>query len=197
MNLSAEQIVWLITGIASLALVIAVLLIGRRGNRTSTGVQRQSKFGPDYDKAVQSSRSHSRDLVTLSEPSGRNQNPGLRELSSTQRDQYSQWWAYVQSLFAEHPATALTEADRLATNLMRDRGYPAPDRNDPNADLNPRHAHLVTRLHRAQELRRTGSSAQQKREALLAYRGVIAELLALDLRTSQERQTQGHIDDGN
>lgn len=197
MNLSAEQTVWLITGIALLALFIAVLLIGRRGNRTSTGVQPQSKFGPDYDKAVQRSHSSSRDLVTLREPAGRSQNPGLRELSSTQRDQYSQWWAHVQTIFAEHPATALTEADRLTTSLMRERGYPALDRNHTLEDLTARHADLVTRLRRAQELSRTGSSMQHRREALLCYRGVIAELLALDLRTSQERQTQGQINDGN
>ena len=197
MNLSNEQIVWLITGIASLALFIALLIVGRRGSRVEEPQTLTSKFGPEYDKAVQDSMSRARGHVNVREPQISDEHYALRELSATKRDHYGQWWTHVQTIFVERPAVALVEADRLTADLMLDRGYPVTDRHTSLESLTPRHAHLVRRLRRAHDLSKAAVSAEQMREALLDYRAVVSELLAVDLRTMKERQAhRGTSHDG-
>lgn len=181
---------WLIIGIAALALLIVLLVIARRTDRKREQDELRRKFGPEYEKALEDSKSRRAAEENLRRREERVEHMALRELSAPQRDHYSQWWGQIQSMFVERPAIALTEADRLTTDLMRDRGYPATDRNSTMEDLSVRHAGLVQRLRHASDLNRTGASVEQMREAMLDYRAVVAELLAVDLRTSQERETR-------
>ena len=190
MNLSNEQLMWLIIGIVALLVLVALLIVASRTDRKRESEELRRKFGPEYEKAVADSKSRKGAEANLRHREERVENLMLRDLTQAQRDHYAQWWTQVQSMFVERPAVALAEADRLTTDLMRDRGYPATDRDSTLEDLSVRHANLVQRLRHANDLSRDERSVDHVREAMLDYRAVVAELLAVDLRTSQERESR-------
>ena len=51
----------------------------------------------------------------------------LRPLSEASRQRYTQQWTEMQSGFVDRPQVAVADADRLITDLMRERGYPVDD----------------------------------------------------------------------
>lgn len=51
----------------------------------------------------------------------------LRPLSDASRPRYTQQWQEMQSGFVDRPQVAVADADRLVTDLMRERGYPVDD----------------------------------------------------------------------
>jgi hypothetical protein len=45
-------------------------------------------------------------------------------LSRQARDRYLSSWGELQGRFVDEPSKALAEADRLVSDVMRERGYP-------------------------------------------------------------------------
>jgi hypothetical protein len=70
-------------------------------------------------------------------------------------------------------------ADTLIWDVMRDRGYPADDRNASIEALSVYHARSLEGYRRTQDMRADSAATEQLREALIRYRVLFADLTGL------------------
>jgi hypothetical protein len=90
---------------------------------------------------------------------------GLRKLPPESRDRYQNAWQHVEARFIDQPQTAAMEADRVVTELLRERGAKMEDHKLPK------------QLREARELRaQSGEGGTEgMRKAMLQYRRIIED----------------------
>ena len=173
--MSPTQIIALIVALAIIAALVlaAVIVMRRRALR--------QRFGPEYDRVVQSAESRSAAEAELRERERRHAELALTTLTPQQRAAYAQEWAQVQARFVEQPAAAVGEADRLVTRLVHDRGYPTDDYDEALAHLSVEHGHTLGHYRDAHEIslatERGEATTEQLRQALMHYRTIFADIL--------------------
>src|SRR5262245_27479149 len=96
-----------VVGIAVLAAVAEWLLVRRR----QTAVLRE-RFGPEYDRVLQSARTTAEAERELRQRQRRVESFSLRSLSPEQADQYVASWRTIQARFVDDPHGAIVDADR-------------------------------------------------------------------------------------
>src|ERR1700716_4334991 len=116
---STMTVVVVLLALGVLAVVVAVAVRGGRSR------QLRSRFGPEYERAVEETGDRQRAERMLSERVERRRELSIRELEPAARQRYAQEWRAVQARFVDDPGAAVVAADELTTRLMRDRGYPA------------------------------------------------------------------------
>ena len=163
--------------IALTLILIAVLSVS---SRRKTARLRE-RFGPEYERAVDDAgdrRAAEQELVARER---KRQKFDIVELSSEAHQRYVQQWADVQRSFVDDPSDAVGYADRLVTELMRERGYPVKDFDQRASDLSVDHPETVEHyraahtLYLAQEKADIGTEAQ--RQAFVHYRALFEQLL--------------------
>jgi hypothetical protein len=81
----------------------------------------------------------------------------------------------------DEPTAAITQADRLVTDLMRTRGYPIADFDQRTADISVDHPHVVENYRAARLIaianEREAASTEQLRQAMVHYRALFEDLL--------------------
>ncbi|MFD4790459.1 hypothetical protein ACFWN1_26080 [Streptomyces sp. NPDC058459] len=167
----------LIAIVVILILIAAgVWLVTRRRRR-----RLQEKFGPEYDRAVQSGESRREAERELQAREKRHRDLDLKELSPEERDRYATEWQGAQERFVDHPAQSVDDADRLVTQLMRDRGYPTDGFEQQLRDLSVEHAQTLEHYRDAHEvsLRNENGEAttEDLRGAMVRYRTLFDDLL--------------------
>jgi hypothetical protein len=170
---------WIILAIIIVAVIVAAALAMHSRNRARL----QERFGPEYDREV-AARGSERDAARhLSDVAGRRDQLDIRPLDRTARDRYTQRWEAVQSDFVDRPAGALDEADRLITDVMRDRGYPVEDFGERAELVAADHPQVVEHYRAAHAARRDhhGSpgavDTEELRQAFVHYRALFDELV--------------------
>src|SRR6266566_2813792 len=163
--------------IIAILTVVAVLFVTRRRKTEHL----KQKFGSEYDRVVHQHGDPQRAETVLAARERRVSHFELRTLPPTERERYSERWAFVQRKFVDDPKAAVNEADRLVTDVMNTRGYPMSEFNQraddisvnyPNAVGNYRAAHdIVLRHGRGQ------SSTEDLRKAMVHFRSLFDELL--------------------
>src|SRR6266540_2257488 len=170
--------VWIVIVVAVVvaALLIAMFAIGGRRRR---GLQ--ERFGPEYDRTVESSgdrRAAERDLREREE---RHEELDIRELTPAARDRYFDEWRVVQTRFVDSPGDAVTEADTLVQQVMRDRGYPVDDFETRAEAVSVDHPHVVENYRAAHTVwaanERGEATTEDLRQSLVHYRSLFEELL--------------------
>ena len=180
------KIVTAIIVVVAVVAVIAVLFITRRRKTEHL----KQKFGSEYDRLVHQHGDPQRAETVLEQREKRVSRFEIRTLPPAERDRYAQLWAFVQKKFVDDPKTAVNEADRLVTDVMKARGYPMGEFNQraddisvnyPNAVANYRAAHeIVTRHGRGQ------ASTEDLRKAMVHFRSLFDELLGKPSVTHKE-----------
>ncbi|MGW5049635.1 hypothetical protein [Actinokineospora sp. NPDC004072] len=104
--------------------------------------------------------------------------PALRPLDPRAREQFSARWARAQERFVDQPDAALAEAERIVTDVMTERGYPADaDHERREADL-PRDGREHFRAaHSVLERVPRGASTEDMRAAMVRYRSLFQDLI--------------------
>jgi hypothetical protein len=114
----------------------------------------------------------------------------IEELPAGARERYTEEWRTVQTRFVDQPREALTDADRLVENVMRDRGYPMSDFEQRAADISPDHPKVVDNYRAAHGIAtraETGEvSTEDLRQAMVHYRTLFNDLLGTEERTSAQ-----------
>jgi hypothetical protein len=167
--------------IIAVVVVLAVLAVAwvylssRRRERLRT------RFGPEFDRTAHDVGSEKRAEAVLAEREKRVASYHIRELSAEERGRFSESWRRVQDMFVDDPASAVTEADMLVTDLMNTRGYPMSDFERRAEDLTVDHAGVVHHYRAAREIAvrhsRKSASTEDLRQALVHYRELFGELL--------------------
>jgi hypothetical protein len=141
----------------------------------------RAKFGPEYDRTVQDAGSEQKAEALLHDREKRVSKYHIRDLDHDERAGFSDSWRRVQAQFVDDPASAVTQADTLVTEVMTARGYPMSDFDRRAEDLTVDHGHVVDHYRRARDIAvrhsRNEASTEDLRQALVHYRELFADLL--------------------
>lgn len=157
----------------------------------------QSRFGPEYDRLTAVEGNRGRAEKALHERERRVEKFNLIPLSPEDRDRFAGAWQLEQAGFVDNPPSAVANADRLVTEVMKARGYPMGDFEQQVADISVDHSLVVRNYRIAHDiaLRDSGgeTSTEELRTALLHYRTLFEDLLEVKVA---EPETQNATDVG-
>jgi hypothetical protein len=169
---------WILIGIGvvALCLLMAWRALGARRRR---GLQQT--FGPEYDRTIADAPSRREAESELAERRKRREELQIKPLDPGARDRYHSEWRRAQERFVDDPTGAVSEADRLIQDVMRERGYPVHDFDQRAADLSFDHSEVVSNYRAAHGIsvanERGKASTEDLRTAMVHYRSLFAELL--------------------
>lgn len=171
---------WVLIAIGGAIVVIAVIawiVMSARRRRTEA---LRSQFGPEYDRTVaQAGRRDAESELEMRRQ--RRDRLDIRPLSAASRARYADTWTSVQARFVDDPTGAVTDADRLVTQVMAERGYPIEDFEQRSADVSVDHPRVVesyTAAHAISMANTHGkATTEDLREAMVHYRSLFEELL--------------------
>lgn len=167
-------------GLILLALVLFVGLIAAlMHNRRRANIR--SKFGPEYDRAVEETGSKRRAETLLHEREQRVARFTIRPLTHDQTTYFTESWRKVQTQFVDDPSGAVTRADVLLGEIMEARGYPVADFEQRANDLSVDHPDIVQHYRSAHDIMlrhaREEASTEDLRNAMIQYRALLDELV--------------------
>jgi hypothetical protein len=173
-----DTILWIVIAVVVVLVVVAVVAAALSRRRRH---HLQSRFGSEYDRTVEGAdrrRAAERDLREREE---RHDELDLHPLSDASRQRYTQQWQEMQSGFVDRPQVAVADADRLITDLMRERGYPVDDFDTRSELVSVDHPDVVENYRTAHGIaQRTvegRTSTEDLRQAVISYRALFEEML--------------------
>jgi hypothetical protein len=166
---------------AIIGIIIAVIVVAAVAVVASAQLRRarmRRQFGPEYDRLAKEIGPRKAD-AELTARQRRVEALDIRPLSADQQARYSSDWTVVQERFVDAPAAAVSDADTLVWTVMRDRGYPADDRNASIEALSVYHARSLDGYRSTQGLQTESATTEQLREALIRNRALFEDLTGL------------------
>jgi hypothetical protein len=142
----------------------------------------QSRFGPEYNRAVEETGNRYKAEAKLHRLEKRVERYPIRPLSSAERDRFQQSWRAVQAKFVDDPIRALAEADQLLGEAMSACGYPVSDFEQRAQEISVDHATVVEHYRAGHDiaLRQSQGKAttEELRQAMIHYRALLDELMS-------------------
>ena len=181
-----------------LIIVIVVLLavVGALVYRQRRSAQLREGFGPEYDRVVDERGDQREAEAELRERRDRRASYDIKPLGATARDRYAERWRAAQAKFVDQPASALTDADTLLGEVMRERGYPVEDFEQQAADVSVDHPEVVEHYRKAHAIHNErNASTEDLRQAMVHYRALFAELLEPAPRDNEESTRSERIEE--
>lgn len=185
---------WIIIVVAAAILVAgAVAAYIARKNQTERTEQLRDRFGPEYDRAVSERGEQRAAEEELSERERKREQLDIVPLTPEARDKYAGSWRDVQTQFVDDPEGAVKDADRLVTDVMRERGYPMDDFEQRAADISVDHPQVVENYRAGHAIylqQRNGEGeTEELRQAFVHYRALFEELLETREPAGQEARS--------
>ena len=181
---------WVVIAAAVVIAVALLVVVTRSLNRRKRTERLKKHFGPEYERAVGEAGDQGAAEKELVGRERKRQKLDIVALSPESRAKYAEHWHTVQTAFVDDPSRAVGDADRLVTQVMRERGYPIDDFDQRAADISVDHPNVVEHyraahvIHLAQEQSDIGTEAQ--REAFVHYRALFEKLLEKDVETNRQ-----------
>jgi len=176
---------YVIGAIVVIAIIVAIAAVS---SKRANSARLQRRFGPEYDRVVHGSGDRTAAERELAAREARVRKFHIEELPAGARDRYLEEWRTVQSRFVDEPQAAVSGADRLVENVMRDRGYPMEEFDQRVADLSPDHPAVVDNYRAAHGIaartERGEVGTEDLRQAMVHYRALFNDLLGTSERTS-------------
>ena len=173
--------VWIVIGLV-VAIVILGILISALRTRRSRSLR--DRFGREYDRTVDKAGGRREAEQELRKREQRHDELELRPLSADARERYLRQWQVTQGRFVDDPTGAVSEADNLVQQAMRDRGYPVDDFEQRAADISVEHPEVVEKYRTANGIARASergeASTEDLRHSVRHYRALFVELLEVD-----------------
>jgi hypothetical protein len=174
---------WVIVLIVVGAIVIIGVIAWVALRKRRTG-QLREQFGSEYDRTVTQAGKRRAAESDLRDRQERHDQLEIRPLQPAARDRYAEAWRQTQARFVDDPGGAVSEADRLVIEVMRERGYPMEDFDQRSADISVDHPHLVENYQAAHAISlahdQGKASTEDLRQAMVHCRSVFEELLETD-----------------
>jgi hypothetical protein len=138
---------------AAVALVIAAVVIAASyvSSRKKTERMKQH-YGREYERLVSETGDQKAAEKELTDRERNRHNLNIVGLSPSALSEFTARWQEVQTRFVDNPTAAVGVADRLVTEVMRERGYPVDDFDQRAADISVDHPEV--RLRNANHQRR-------------------------------------------
>ncbi|OCB09305.1 hypothetical protein A5717_26405 [Mycolicibacterium porcinum] len=172
---------WIVIVVVAVVIVLLAVVVVAAMMRQKRSERLREQFGPEYEHAVETAggqRAAERELLARERKHNKIK---INELTPESRARYIEAWGVTQAGFVDSPSKSVSEADRLVTEVMRERGYPIDDFEQRAADISVDHPKVVEHyraahiLHLAQEKGEIGTEAQ--REAIVHYRALFEQLV--------------------
>jgi len=161
--------------------IIVLLLIAYAAWKKRQSSTLQTKFGPEYDRAVTESDNRRQAEKELLERQKRHEALNITELDPATRERHMQSWQQTQARFVDAPAEAVRDADRLVGQVMTDRGYPMDNFDQRSADISVDHPEIVDNYRAAHGISLASDHGQATtedlRQAMVHYRSLFESLL--------------------
>jgi len=161
--------------------------------------QLRQRFGPEYDRAVETADSRREAESHLAGIAQQRDKLDLRELDDAERARFTSEWEIVQARFVDEPGRAVDAADSLITTVMRERGYPVDDfeqradlvaADHPDIVSHYRDAHAAHQRHRSSG----GVDTEDLRQSFVHYRALFAALVEDQAGEDQDVQGAHRLD---
>jgi hypothetical protein len=181
---------WVVIAAVVVIAVVMAVIVARSVIRRKRTERLKEHFGPEYERAVGEAGDQGAAEKELVARERKRQKLDIVALAPEARSRYAELWRTVQTAFVDNPSSAVGDADRLVTQVMRERGYPIEDFDQRAADISVDHPNVVEHyraahvIHLAQEQGDIGTEAQ--REAFVHYRALFEKLLETDLETDKD-----------
>ena len=191
---------WIVIAVVVVVIVLLAAVVAASMVRQKRSERLRDQFGPEYEHTVDKAgdqRAAERELLARER---KHNKLDIKELAPESRVRYVEAWGVTQAGFVDNPSKSVGDADRLVTEVMRERGYPVDDFEQRAADLSVDHPQVVEHyraahiLHLAQEQGEIGTEAQ--REALVHYRALFERLVGAEPQTPVERDTPARHEAG-
>jgi hypothetical protein len=175
---------WILIALLVLAVaaVVVALIVGKRARQRT--VRLRERFGPEYDRAVETAGGRRAGEAELEERLSRRQGLQLRPAGKVEQDRYDQEWAEIEAQFDDAELPALARADALVTTLLAECGYPMESFDQRAADLKGDYPEAVGHYRRAHGVYRRADEGEGTHEdfyeALQHYQAFLDALLAPD-----------------
>ena len=172
-----SQSALIIAAIVIVALVVAGFVLMRR--RRSE--QLRSRFGPEYDRAVEEKGNRGKAEAELAAREKRVGKLDIRPLDPAARRDFMERWNEVQARFVDDPPRAVMFADALIAEVMSARGYPVKDFEQRAGDISVDHPEVVEHYRIAHDIAsrhgRGEAGTEDLRQAMIHYRALFEDLL--------------------
>jgi len=177
---------WIVIAVAVLViLALGVWVVMSRQRRERL----RGRFGPEYDRAVSEHGSRRGGEAELARREEQRKRLDIVPLSPEARERYFESWRDVQTRFVDEPSRSVTEADRLVTDVMRERGYPMDEFDQRVADISVDHPEVVEHYRAAHSIHLANeggeASTEDLRQAVVHYRALFN-----DLRETRESESE-------
>ena len=169
--------VWILIAV-SIVIVVAVLAIAAKvvSSRRKTNRLKQH-YGREYERLVSRAGDRNAAEQKLTARERERNKLDIVPLTPSALSDFSARWQQVQTGFVDNPATAVGVADRLVTEVMRERGYPVDDFERRAADISVDHPDVVDNYRAAHGIHLRGDvSTEEQREAFVHYRALFEKL---------------------
>jgi len=163
-----------IVGIIIAIVVVAAIVVLVPPLTRQMRMRRQ--FGPEYDRLAKELGSK-KAAAELTARQRRVDALGIHPLTAEQQASYGGEWTAIQERFVDAPAAAVSAADTLIWDVMRDRGYPADNRDASVEALSVYHARPLDGYRQAQGIRTESASTEELRTAMIRYRTLFQDLV--------------------
>jgi hypothetical protein len=191
--------VWVLIVVAA---VVVVAVVVWRATTARRSRQLQDRFGPEYNRTLDSADSKRDAEAELRAREERREQLDIRPLPAAARDRYIDEWQRVQALFVDDPQGAVHDGDMLIQSVMRDRGYPVDDFEQRSADISVDHPRVVENYRQGHQLAnasaRGDGTTEDLRQAMRHYRALFEELVdetVADQPMSRDEQADARADD--
>jgi hypothetical protein len=171
---------WIVIVVVAALIVLGAIAAWTQQRKRS---QLKERFGSEYDRTVSERGERKAAEKELAERERKRDQLDIVPLSPEAQKEYSASWKRVQGRFVDDPSTAVNEADRLVTNVMRDRGYPIDDFEQRADDISVDHPDVVQNYRAAHAVYvkagddNGGASTEDLRRGFVHYRALFTELL--------------------
>jgi hypothetical protein len=173
--------VWIIIAVVAAIVLLGVVWSATRARRTRALHER---FGSEYDRTVEQAGGRRGAERELRAREKRHEALDIRPLSPESRDRYVRRWQSTQTRFVDDPKGAVSEADVLVQEVMKERGYPTEDFDQRIGEISVAHPQLVEKYRTADGIARASerneASTEDLRQSVRHYRALFAELLEVD-----------------
>lgn len=184
----------LIIGAALVVAVIAAIFLIARERRKSQSTRLQQRFGPEYNRVVNTVGDREKAEAELKAREKRVERLQLVVLPAAEASRFAQEWEALQTRFVDNPTGVVAEADRLVRELMLKRGYPMGDFERRTADISVDHPAVVENYRAAQAIaardQRAQASTEDLRKAVVHYRVLFEDLLEVGAPRKAETGVQ-------
>ncbi|HEY2502471.1 MAG TPA: hypothetical protein VGI68_13910 [Mycobacterium sp.] len=183
---------WILIAACVAIAVAAVLVAASFVTRRKRTERLKQHYGREYDRLVAETGHEKAAEKELTARERKRDSLDIVSLTPSALSDFTTRWHEVQTGFVDNPATAVGVADRLVTEVMRERGYPVDDFDQRAADISVDHPQIVENYRAAHGIHLSQQhgdvSTEQQREAFVHYRALFEKLLeaTTDNDASQE-----------